>query len=41
LVGHYASERFALSWLSDCLAQKLPDARVWASQSEQDPLYVI
>lgn len=41
LVGHFASERFALDLLADFLKPKLPDVQVWSSRREMDPLRVI
>lgn len=38
LLGHYASERFAVEALSDRLASKFTDVEVWASNEESDPL---
>jgi dinuclear metal center YbgI/SA1388 family protein len=38
LAGHYASERFAVECLADVLARQFPDAVVWASREERDPL---
>jgi dinuclear metal center YbgI/SA1388 family protein len=38
LVGHFASERFAVEALAAVLAAELPSVEVWASRSEQDPL---
>jgi putative NIF3 family GTP cyclohydrolase 1 type 2 len=38
LIGHFASERFALDVLAEYLAQQLPEVEVWASCDEQDPL---
>lgn len=38
LVGHYASERFALDALAQSLARELPAVDVWASRRERDPL---
>lgn len=38
LVGHYASERFALEYLALVLAEAFPDLQVWASRREQSPL---
>jgi dinuclear metal center YbgI/SA1388 family protein len=38
LPGHYASERFAVERLATILAAQFPQARVWACQSERDPL---
>ena len=41
LLGHYASERFALETLATTLADEFPDATVWASRDERDPLKYI
>lgn len=38
LVGHYASERFAVDRLAEILAAQFPGVTVWASRREQDPL---
>ena len=38
LVGHYASERFALELLAGDLQQAFPQAKVWAARREADPL---
>lgn len=38
LVGHYASERFAMEQLADRLAAENPDLTVWASAAESDPV---
>jgi dinuclear metal center YbgI/SA1388 family protein len=38
LVGHYASERFAVEQLAELLAGQLPDLKVWGSTAERDPL---
>ncbi|MCH2180863.1 MAG: Nif3-like dinuclear metal center hexameric protein [Mariniblastus sp.] len=38
LLGHYASERFALEQLAEELEQKFPGTEVWASQAESDPI---
>jgi dinuclear metal center YbgI/SA1388 family protein len=38
LAGHFASERFAVEALAGVLAEQFPDARVWASRRERDPL---
>lgn len=38
LVGHYASERFALEYLADILAEQFPAIECWASREERDPL---
>lgn len=39
LVGHFASERFAMVALADYLTDQLPDASVWACRAEQDPIW--
>lgn len=38
LLGHYASERFAVESLAQRLSQKLPGVTCWASRSETDPI---
>jgi dinuclear metal center YbgI/SA1388 family protein len=38
LPGHYASERFAVEALADVLGRRFPDAEVWSSRAECDPL---
>ncbi len=38
LTGHYASERFAVEQLATVLSQQFPQAKVWASGQEADPL---
>lgn len=38
LVGHYASERFAMETLADCLAAAFPTLAVWPSRDERDPI---
>ncbi len=38
LPGHYASERFAVERLAEVLGQTFPDAHVWPSRQEHDPL---
>lgn len=38
LMGHYASERFAVEWLAEKLSTELPEVEFWASKQEQDPL---
>ena len=38
VVGHFASERFAVEVLADVLAQQFPSLSVWASRQERDPL---
>jgi putative NIF3 family GTP cyclohydrolase 1 type 2 len=39
LPGHFASERFAVETLAECLASEFPDLSVWASREEKDPLH--
>lgn len=41
LMGHFASERFAIERLADWLATQLPDVEVWASRDECDPLRTV
>lgn len=38
LLGHYASERFAVETLADVLAAEFPQLKVWPSRDEADPL---
>ena len=38
LLGHFASERFAVEMLADRLAEQFPDSQVWASEKESDPI---
>ena len=38
LPGHFASERFAVEGLAECLAKKFPDIEVWSSRREHDPI---
>jgi dinuclear metal center YbgI/SA1388 family protein len=38
LVGHYASERFAMETLAADLQAHFPDVQIWASRRETDPL---
>lgn len=38
LLGHYASERFAVEMLAKKIDEKFPDLEVWASEKEADPL---
>jgi dinuclear metal center YbgI/SA1388 family protein len=40
LTGHYASERFAMEWLADRLADEFPALDVWSSRQESDPLWI-
>lgn len=39
LVGHYASERFAVEKLATILAEAFPTANVWSSRNEADPIH--
>ncbi len=39
LVGHYASERFAVETLADELQKKFASLKCWASKNERDPLH--
>jgi dinuclear metal center YbgI/SA1388 family protein len=41
LVGHYASERFAVAALARELATRFANTRCWASERERDPLTVL
>jgi len=38
LLGHYSSERPAMEWLAQELAQRFPESEISASHVEQDPL---
>jgi dinuclear metal center YbgI/SA1388 family protein len=38
LPGHFASERFAVEYLAESLGRQFPDAQVWASRRERDPM---
>ena len=38
LLGHYASERFAVEDLAGVLAERFPSIAVWASRDERDPI---
>jgi dinuclear metal center YbgI/SA1388 family protein len=38
LPGHFASERFAVEWLSEALARQFPQVEVWTSRRERDPI---
>ena len=38
LPGHFASERFAVECLAEILKQTFPEADVWASRRESDPI---
>lgn len=39
LVGHYASERFAVEKLATTLANAFPGVNVWSSRQEADPIH--
>lgn len=39
LVGHYASERFAVEQLVEPLARQFPELTIWPSRAERDPLH--
>jgi dinuclear metal center YbgI/SA1388 family protein len=41
LLGHYASERFALDSLASELRKHFADLEIWASQTEQSPLQTL
>jgi GTP cyclohydrolase I len=38
MIGHFASERFAMEQLAGELSSEYPDLQVWASQTESDPV---
>lgn len=38
LVGHFASERFAMERLAELLAHAFPQVEVWCSRQEKDPV---
>ncbi len=38
LLGHYASERFAMDRLAMQLSKSLPDLEIWSSRLERDPI---
>jgi len=38
LVGHYASERHGVERLAEILREHFPQVKVWASESEHDPI---
>jgi dinuclear metal center YbgI/SA1388 family protein len=38
LSGHFASERFAVEGLAEVLARQFPEAEIWASRRESDPI---
>jgi dinuclear metal center YbgI/SA1388 family protein len=37
LPGHYATERFGVEELAQCLQENWPDLNIWASRTEHDP----
>lgn len=39
LVGHFASERFAMERLAGQIGEQFPELDVWASTAERDPLW--
>ncbi|MHC2069380.1 Nif3-like dinuclear metal center hexameric protein [Bremerella sp. T1] len=39
LVGHYASERFAVEKLATVLADAFPETEIWGSRQETDPIH--
>ncbi len=41
IVGHFASERFAVEALAGVLAKQFPSVSVWASRHESDPLRLL
>ncbi len=41
LLGHYASERFAMEILANRLGEALPDLQIWASRLERDPIQLL
>jgi putative NIF3 family GTP cyclohydrolase 1 type 2 len=38
LLGHYASERFAVEELAEVLSREFANVTVWPSRDERDPL---
>jgi dinuclear metal center YbgI/SA1388 family protein len=38
LLGHYASERFAVEMLADRIREEFNDLEIWASRQESDPI---
>jgi dinuclear metal center YbgI/SA1388 family protein len=38
LPGHFASERFAVEGLAECLGKQFADVAVWSSRRERDPI---
>ena len=41
LAGHYATERFAVEEFAVSIKQAFGDLEVWASEREQDPLWIV
>ena len=41
LLGHYASERFAMEILANRLSETLPELKIWASRLERDPIQLL
>ena len=41
MIGHFASEKFAMNHLASHLAVAFPQVNVWGSQSERDPVSTI
>ncbi len=41
MIGHFASERFAMEQLAKRLANDFPEIRSWASEREEDPVRAI
>ncbi|MEL6105859.1 MAG: Nif3-like dinuclear metal center hexameric protein [Planctomycetota bacterium] len=41
LLGHYHSERFAMEWFAERLAEDWPELSVWPSECERDPIQPI
>ncbi len=41
LLGHYASERFAVEELATVLANQFSDCQVWPSRQESDPIHFV
>lgn len=41
LVGHFASERFAMERLAQQIGEQFPELDVWASEADSDPLWTL
>jgi dinuclear metal center YbgI/SA1388 family protein len=39
VIGHYASERFAMDWLAQELQRRFPQLDIWASEHERDAFF--